>query len=127
MGTARPARDVAEELLNLTRGLELSGDNASAEQDIEAYERLIDERGPLLDELTRFSEQGGAADSEKQAVGAILAEVARLEKEHLQKVEIIKQYVLSSAKEAKGGRALTSAYVNPPAGGQVSGYLDIKH
>lgn len=106
----------------------LTGDKEKEEAEAEAYSVLMDEREPLVDELSDLNEQ---IDSEERKTAEfaefaeIISKITALDKRNMAIMEKMCAAVQSSYKEVKQGQRINAGY-NPLPGDGVSSIINIK-
>jgi len=128
MEAIKQAKEVAEQILQMTKTLVLTGAKNQEEAEVEAYFILMDEREPLVDELSDLREQ--IDDEEKKSnefaeVVKIISEITELDKKNVKLMEQMRKSVQSSYKEVKQGQRINEGY-NPLPGNEVSSTINIK-
>ncbi len=120
------AQALAEEILLLTSRLKLTGQPAQAEQEVDAYVKLIETREPMVAKLTQLLKQDTSGDKARKAgIDKITLKISMLDKEHKRVMEHLRKSVMGSLKESRSGQRLSQAYAHPYEG-QSSGILDAK-
>jgi len=128
MEAIKQARELAEEILNMTKALVLTGIKDKAEEEAEAYATLMDEREPLIDEL---SDLGGQLDEEERSTPEfeelvqIIKEITTLDKKNVETVKKMHESAQSSYKEVKQGQRINAGY-NPLPSDEASSTINIK-
>jgi len=129
MDTLKLASELAEQILEMTKALVLSGEKENEEEETEAYINLLDEREVLIDELTDLRQQiddEEAASSEFDKIKKTISEITELDKKHIRYMEKIRKGVQSSYREIKQGQRIHKGY-NPLPGNEVSSTINVKH
>ncbi|MCL2456955.1 MAG: hypothetical protein FWD19_05345 [Defluviitaleaceae bacterium] len=128
METLTQAKDLAAQLLEMTKSLILTGEKENEEMEIEAYSLLMVEREPLVDELSDLRQQLDAdelASQEFSQIKKIIYEIAALDKKNFEILERIGKSVKSSFKEIKLGQKIHAGY-SALQGEEVSSTINIK-
>ena len=128
MEAIKQAEEIARQILEMTNALTLTGEKENEETEIEAYSLLMDEREPLVDELTDLRHQiddDEAASPEFAQVLKIIAQITDLDKKHSESMNLMRDSVQSSYKEVKQGQRINEGY-NPLPGNEVSSTINIK-
>jgi hypothetical protein len=128
MEAINQAREIAEEILEMTKSFVITGDKSQQEEDVEVFLALLEDREPLIDELSDIRQQlddDELASPEFAEVVKILNQVTELNKKHMEEMENMRQSVQGSYKEIKQGQRIHAGY-NPLPGNEVSSKFDIK-
>jgi len=121
MGTLKRAKELVDEILELTQKIVLTGEKENAEAEADAFSELIYEREPLIDELTDLRLQidtEEAASLEFEEIKKIITHLAIMEK--------LRNSAQKSYKGVKQGQRIHAGY-NPLQGDEASSKFDIKH
>ena len=122
------AKNVAEEILEMTKGLTFSSEKEVDESEVEAYVQLLDNREALIFELTDLRQQidGTEATSpEFSEVTAIIKEITALDEHHLEFMRHMKKNAQASYRDVKQGQRIAVGY-NPMHGDEAIGSFDVK-
>jgi len=128
METIQQAKEIAEQILEMTKALVLTGEKEQEEAEAEAYSVLMDEREPLVYELTDLREKidsEEAASQEFAEIVKIISEITNLDKKNAALAEHMLESVQLSYKEVKQGQRINAVY-NPIQGNEVSSTINIK-
>jgi len=129
MEALKQAKEAAEQLLEITKALVLTGVKDSEEADVEAYHAMLEEREPLVDELTDLRDQMDddvLSSPEFAEIKQIISEIAKENERHNNIIKLMQKNAQASYKEIKQGQRIHAGY-NPLPGDEVSSKLDIKH
>jgi len=130
------AQRLVEEIYALTAALQFSesavdddeDEDDTQEQDIAAYAKMVEDRDPLVAQLTALSSEVGATvrgTREFTALRKRIDEIASLDKQHLSHVEKVRDDMRGTIKGMKHGRQMREAY-SAEAYGEGVGYFDTK-
>jgi hypothetical protein len=122
------AEELVDEILEMTKALTLTGDKEQREAEVTAYALLMEEREPLVDELTELRQQitdEEAASAEFTAITETIARITALDKKHVKFMGELRDDTQTSYKEVKLGQRIHAGY-NPLPGNEVSSVFDIK-
>jgi len=112
----------------MTKSLILSGKKEVESEEIEAYELLLEEREPLIDELSDLRQQldsEEASSPEFEQIKKIISEITEIDKKHIEIMKRIQKGVQASYKEIKQGQRIHKGY-SPLPGNEVSSKIDMK-
>jgi hypothetical protein len=129
MDALTQAKELADKILELTRALVLTGDKDSRDAEAEDYIALMDEREPLVDELSDLRlqlDETETASPEFSAITKVIAQITDLDKRHLAVMEDYHKTVQNSYKGVKQGQRIHAGY-NPMQGDEASSKFDIRH
>lgn len=129
MEPLKQAAEIAAQILEKTKALVLTGAKEQEETEVEAYVALLEEREPLIDELTDLRQQideNELSSAEFEKIKKIIAQIADLDKKHVAIIEHLHKGAQASYKEVKQGQRIHAGY-NPLPGNEVSSRVDIKH
>ncbi|MCL1863212.1 MAG: hypothetical protein FWF78_06580 [Defluviitaleaceae bacterium] len=127
MDTLAHAKELADEIFEMTNSLGLTGEKQNEEAELEAYFNLLDEREPLIDELLELKLQiddTEAATPEFEAIKNVIAQITEADKKHLEFVQKIHSTVQASYKEVKLGQRINKGY-SSFSGEEVASKFDI--
>lgn len=113
MDTIAHARELADEILAITKGAGISGDKQNEQAELEAYYALLEDREPLVDELLELKlqiDEEEAATPEFGEVKKVIEQITEMDKKHLAFIKKIHKTVQASYKEVKLGQRLTAGY-----------------
>lgn len=122
------AKEIADNILQMTKVIALTGDKDFEADEIEAYITLLEEREPLIDELSDLRQQIDEAEASSpqfKAATKTIAEIVNLDKKHMAIMEQKHKEAKGAYKEIKQGQRIHAGY-NPLLGNEVSSKLDIK-
>lgn len=128
MNTLAQAKELADRILQMTRGAALTGQKEDAEQEVEAFSVLMDEREPLIEELSDLRlriDQTEAASAEFEEIRKVIAQITEIDKKHTIIMERFRENAHASYKEIKQGQRIHAGY-NPLPGNEVSSKINIK-
>jgi hypothetical protein len=128
MENLKHAKELAEQILEMTRELTLSGEKENEALDVENYLALLDEREPLVDELSDLRLQISdeeASSAEFIQIKKIISMITEMDKKHIAHMETIRKDVQSSYKGIKQGQRIHKGY-SPLPGDEVSSKIDMK-
>ena len=123
------AKELADQILEMTLALVLTGAKENEEAEAEAYFALVEDREPLIEELTDLRLQIGereAASEEFEEIKKVINQITALDKSHLNTMEHLHKNVRTSYKEIKQGQRIHAGY-NPLPGNEVSSKFDVRH
>ncbi|MCL2225214.1 MAG: hypothetical protein FWB96_09650 [Defluviitaleaceae bacterium] len=129
MEPLKQAKELVEQILLMTQGLVLTGVRDAGEEESEAYSLLMDEREPLIDELTDLRtkiDDTEAASAEFEAITQTIQQITALDKKHIAVMERLHKNVQSSYKDVKQGQRIHAGY-NPVPDNEYSSKIDLKH
>jgi N-dimethylarginine dimethylaminohydrolase len=104
------ARNIAAEVLSLTRALTLTGEPELAEAEVSAFAELMDKREPLIEKMLEAKKSAGGGDA---ALDKIITEIINMDRAHRKTIDHIQNHLRSSIKEIKSGQRLSDVYVHP--------------
>ena len=107
------AKELADDILRLTNALVITGEKEQELAEIEDYITLMDEREPLIEQLTELQPSIEAAMAKSplfEAIKQTIAEIAKLDKVHLQLMEQKHSEIKVSYKEIKQGQRIHAGY-----------------
>jgi len=122
------AKELADEILEMTKELFLTGEQEREEEEVESYVNLMEEREPLVEHLTELKlmiDETMANSEEFAAIQKTIAEITELDKRHLEFMERKLKVVKDSYQKVKLGQRLQTGY-NPLPGNEIPSRLDIK-
>jgi hypothetical protein len=122
------AKELAEQIYELTKALVLTGEKEQEEAEVEAYTILLDEREPLIEELTDLRQQmdeSEVSSPEFEEIKQTIAKITELDKMHLRFMQHKHKGAQASYKEIKIGQRIHAGY-NPLPGNEVSSKFDVK-
>jgi hypothetical protein len=128
MEAIRQAKEAAEEILEMTKALVLTGAKEREEEEVEAYALLMDEREPLINELADLREQIDGEERETPEfaeVVQIILEITALDKKNAELMERVRESIQLSYKGVKQGQRISAGY-NPLQGDEASITINIK-
>jgi Asp-tRNA(Asn)/Glu-tRNA(Gln) amidotransferase C subunit len=128
MDVLNQAKELADKILELTRALVLTRDKDSRDAEVEAYVALMDEREPLVEELSDLRlqlDETETASPEFSEITKVIAQITDLDKKHLTVMEDYHKTVQNSYKGVKQGQRIHAGY-KPLPGNEVSSTFDIK-
>ena len=128
MEALKQAREYAEKILAMTEALVLSGAPEQEEADIAAYAKLLEDREPLIAKLTELKKnmtEEMTATEEFLEVKEIIAGTAKLDEEHLEFMEDVREAVLGALRKIKQGQKVHEGYQAPPPESSSHGF-DVK-
>ncbi|MDR1664079.1 MAG: flagellar protein FliT [Clostridiales bacterium] len=120
------ALGLAEEILELTSALSLTGQPDVVEIEIDEYTALIEERDPLVKELTELMREAEKDTDGWRALEGIVQKIFVMDKENRRIMEHTRGLVQNSMKELRSGRKLSNAYAHPLEVRVSSGRLDTR-
>jgi len=129
METLKQTKELVDKILGLTQCLILTGKKENAETESDAYAALIEEREPLIEELTDLRLQIGeteVASDEFGEIKKIITQITDLDKKHMAIMEHLRKSVKESYKGVKQGQRIQAGY-NPLPGDEVPSKFDVKH
>lgn len=129
MEQIKQAKELADQILEQTQALVLTGAKELEEQESEAYAMLMDEREPLIDELTDLRYQISeteAASTEFEEIKKVIAQITDLDKKHIKVIEHMRKNAQASYKEVKQGQRIHAGY-NPLPGNEISRKFNVTH
>jgi hypothetical protein len=108
------AYKLAEDILAITAAVQLTGQPAAAEQEVDAYTGLIEKRAPMVEKLTQLLKQDTSVNkSDKQKVDGVISEIIKLDSEHQRVMKHLRTSVMASLKETRSAQKLSQAYQQP--------------
>jgi hypothetical protein len=129
METLQKAKELADKILSITSALVLTGADEQEESDIAAYAKMVEEREPLIAELTELKQSIDnemAASEEFAAIVHTIDDIAKLDEEHLDFMENVREAVQGALRKVKHGQKIHEGYqALPPE--STSRRFDIKH
>jgi len=128
MDALEQAKNIADQILEMTKALVFSGEKEQEEDDVEAYAYLLEDREPLVHRLTALREEISkerAASEDFAAIRKVLDEIADLDKKHIAFMENLRNDAKESFKDVKQGQRIHMGY-NPLPGNEVSSVFDVK-
>jgi len=117
MDTLKEAREFAKAILEVTEGLEFSGNKENEEDEIEAYAKVMEERQPLVDKLMELKKEIDSvmeSSPEFREIKQIIGNIADLDKKHHTHLNNIKNSVQQSHKMVKQGQKIHEGYMDLP-------------
>lgn len=124
----KAAGELADQILQMTESLVLTGKRENEDEEVESYVNLMDEREPLIEELTDLRQQIAdeeAASDEFARIKRTIEQITELDKKHLEFMQKKYKQVQGSYKEIKQGQRIHAGY-NPLPGNEALGSFDIK-
>ena len=116
MKALKQAMDIALAVRRVTSSHNFTGEPELAEEEIEAYGSLMEQRAPLIQKLAELKKEVG----ENVELEQIISDIIELDKRHRAVMKHIEGYLRSSLKEMKSGQRLSTGYSHPyehePAG-----------
>ncbi|MCL1843646.1 MAG: hypothetical protein FWF79_07525 [Defluviitaleaceae bacterium] len=123
----KEAKELADEILRLTKSIIITGAPGNEEQETEDFVFLMDEREPLIEQLSdlRNTIDENAINSKEYAeIAEVIAQVTVLDKKHIAIMQELHKGTQKSYKAVKLGQRITAGY-NPLPGNEVSGKFDV--
>jgi hypothetical protein len=112
----------------MTQAVSVTGEKETEAVEAETYANLMNEREPLVDELTDLRlqiSQEEAATPEFEEITQAIKKITALDKAHLAVMEKLHAKTQKSYKGVKQGQRMFSGY-NPLPGTEVPSTVDIK-
>ena len=126
MGNVAKAKELASKILEITKGLVLTGEPARVEDEVAAYVELIEKREPLVQELLNLEIDEKTRNSKEfQSVKQAIADISELDKKHMEFVQEMHETIKDTIKLAKQGQRINKGY-QALAEDDVSSRFDIK-
>jgi hypothetical protein len=122
------AKELTDEILEMTQALFFSGEKELEEQEVENYVNLMEEREPLIEQLTELKlviDETMASSADFAAIKQTIAEITELDKSHLEFMQHKHKGVKDSYQKVKQGQRIHTGY-NPLPGNEVSSRFDMK-
>jgi uncharacterized coiled-coil DUF342 family protein len=117
MDSLKEARAFAKAILEITEGLDFSGDSENEEDEIEAYAKAMEERQPLVDKLMELKKEIDSVMKSSPEFGEIkqiIGNIADLDEKHSAFLNSIKNSVQQSHKVIKQGQKIHEGYMDLP-------------
>jgi hypothetical protein len=127
METLRLAKELSGKILSLTKALVLTGEKEKADAEAEAYSALMDEREPLVNELTDLRlqiDEAEAASAEFAEIKKVITQITDIDKQHLAVMERLRQDAQKSYRGVKQGQRIHVGY-NPLSGDEAPSRIDV--
>jgi len=115
METIKQAQELADKILIITQSLILAGEDD--ESDVNAYVRMVEEREPLITKLIELKQsinEEAAASEEFAAVVSTIDSISKLDEEHHDFIENVREAVQGAIKKVKQGRKIHEGYTSLP-------------
>jgi hypothetical protein len=129
MEALRQAKELADEILNMTRALSLTGADEQEEADIAAYSKLVGDRQPLvakLLELKQSIDDEMASSQEFADIVKTIEGIAKLDEGHHEFMEDVREAVQGALRKVKHGQKIHEGYNALPPD-STSHRFDTKH
>jgi len=123
------AKEVADAILEMMEGFTLTGDKEKEDAEAEAYIALIDEREPLVEELTDLRQQISDeefATLEFEEIKKVIEKITALDKKYMEGIRHHHKNAQASYREIKQGQRIFAGY-NPLPGDEVSSKFNVTH
>ncbi|MCL2199493.1 MAG: hypothetical protein FWB80_11265 [Defluviitaleaceae bacterium] len=127
MDTLAHARELADEILEMTKSLGITGEKENENAELEAYYTHLEDREPLVEELLDLKLQiddTEAASPEFEAIKKVIEQITEMDKKHLAFVQKIHKTVQASYKEVKLGQRINKGY-SSFSGDETASQFDI--
>jgi hypothetical protein len=128
MEALRQAKELSEKILSLTQALILTGEKENADAETDAYVALLDEREPLINELTDLRlqlDETEITSDEFAAIKSVITQITDLDKMHLAVMERLRESAQKSYRGVKRGQRIHAGY-NPLSGDEAPSRIDLK-
>ena len=120
------AKELTEKILEMTKGLSLTGEAEKVEEEVTAYVALIEKREPLVQELLKLDfDEKTRSSKEFQSVKQAITDISELDKNHMEFVQEMHETIKDTIKLVKQGQRINKGY-QALAQDDVSSRLDIK-
>jgi chromosome condensin MukBEF ATPase and DNA-binding subunit MukB len=122
------AKEVAEQILAMTRRLVLTGEKEHEASETESYIDLLENREPLIEELTDLKQtmdKSDVASPQFAEIQQIIAQITEHEKTHTRIMQQMHTAAKASYRDIKQGQRIHTGY-NPLPGSELSSRFDIK-
>ncbi|MDR0272921.1 MAG: hypothetical protein LBI27_06355 [Clostridiales bacterium] len=129
MDSLKQAKELADRILEITKAHKVVSDKEVDESEVEAYVEMLEERGPLIDELTDLRQKlddDAVSSAEFYEIEKIISEIAEINKTHIIVMKHMHKNAQNSYKEIKQGQRIHAGY-NPLPGDEVSSQIDVRH
>jgi anion-transporting ArsA/GET3 family ATPase len=123
------AKEVVDAILEMMENFTLTGDKENEEAESEAYIALIDEREPLVEELTDLRQQitdEEVATPEFEEIKRVIEKITTLDKRYADGIKHHHKNAQTSYREIRQGRRIFAGY-NPLPGDEVSSKFNVMH
>jgi len=128
MDTLTLARELADEILEMTIAVGITGEKEHEDAELEAYYNHLEEREPLIEELVDLKIQIDDKEAETpefEAIKKVIEKITELDKKHLAFVQKIHKTVQASYKEVKLGQRINAGYSSHTTSHEVASQFDI--
>lgn len=129
MEPLKQAKELADQVLEMTKALVLTGEKSNEITEAESYFLLMDEREPLIDELTDLRQQlceEELSSSEFAEIAKVITQITDIDKGHLKIMEHFHKNAKSSYRDVKMGQRINAGY-NPLPGNEIPSKFDVRH
>jgi SepF-like predicted cell division protein (DUF552 family) len=113
METLQKAQELADKIFRITSALVLTGADEQEESDIAAYAKMVEDREPLIAELTELKQsidEEMAASEEFAAVAQTISDITKLDEKHTDFMENMREAVQAALRKVKHGQKIHEGY-----------------
>ena len=126
VGSVAKAKELTDKILEMTKGLTLTGEAEKVEEEVAAYVALIEKREPLVQALLKLDFDDKTRNSKEfQGIKQTIADISKLDKSHMEFVHEIHETVKDTIKLTKQGQRINKGY-QATSQDDVSSRFDIK-
>ena len=126
MNSVAKAKELTGKILEMTRGLSLTGEPEKVEAEVTAYVEHIEKREPLVQEFLKLDiDEKTRSSKEFLGVKQAIADISELDKTHMEFVQEMHETVKDTIKLTKQGQRLNKGY-QALAQDDVSSRFDVK-
>ncbi|MCL2387120.1 MAG: hypothetical protein FWC89_06160 [Defluviitaleaceae bacterium] len=122
------AKELADQILAMTRALVLTGEKDNEIAEVDAYSDLMEDREPLISELTDIKQilnEEDLSSAEYAEIKKTITQITDLDQAQMNTIEHMYKVAKASFKDVKQGQRIHKGY-HPLPGDEVSSKFDMK-
>jgi len=113
----KQAKEIADNILNMTKAVIITGFDDVQEAEVEAYANLMEKREPLVQQLAELKKEIDAAmasSPEFEEIQQTISRIAEIDNANLTYVERMSEDMKVAMRKIKGGQKVYQGYGNAP-------------
>ena len=115
MDVLETATKLTGQILSMTRAMVFTGDADKDEQEVEAYENLINSREPLVQELLKLNiDESAKSMPAYRPIKQTIIDIAELDRKHLAFMGEMHETIKDAYKQVKHGQRIHKGYTSLP-------------